>query len=184
MLGAIFVHIFREFAQIFREFVEAFRDFARMRKDFARILRDFSQSFTKSTLLGVRLHPCTSASYTSVSIYNLVFFFYNLHWHDLSSQFLKSRVATKNTIEHRRALASGSCSKYLSWSTQYWLAATLFFFFNHSCPAVINGHASPSNTTKACFASAAELCSKRERKVKIKEKCLLLFLSCVIGEFQ
>jgi len=50
MLGAIFDHIFREFAQIFRDFVKIFRDFARILKDFARI-------FTKSNFLRVRLHP-------------------------------------------------------------------------------------------------------------------------------
>jgi len=49
ILGAIFARIFREFAHIFRDFVKVFRDFA-------HILRDFAQSFTKSKLLGVRLH--------------------------------------------------------------------------------------------------------------------------------
>jgi len=50
MLRAIFAHFFREFAQIFKEFVEVFRNFA-------RILQDFAWIFTKSKLLGVRLHP-------------------------------------------------------------------------------------------------------------------------------
>jgi len=55
-LGAIFACIFGEFAQIFRDFAKVFTDFARISLDFARI-------FTKSKLLGVRLHRCTPASY-------------------------------------------------------------------------------------------------------------------------
>jgi len=43
MLGAISAQIFREFLKVFR--------------DFARILWDFARIFTKSKLLGVRLHP-------------------------------------------------------------------------------------------------------------------------------
>jgi len=58
ILGAIF-------AQIFREFVKVLRDFARILWDFAGILWDFARIFTKSKLLGVRLHPCIPASYTS-----------------------------------------------------------------------------------------------------------------------
>jgi len=53
------------FAHFFREFVKVFRGFARILKDFSRILKDFSRIFTKSKILGVRLHPCTRVSYTS-----------------------------------------------------------------------------------------------------------------------
>jgi len=57
MLDAIFAQIFREFLKVLRAF--------------ARILRDFSWIFTKLKPLGVRLHPFTSASYTSAVISSL-----------------------------------------------------------------------------------------------------------------
>jgi len=43
---------------IYRDFLKVFRDFAQNSTDFARF-------FTKLKLLGLRLHPCTPASYTS-----------------------------------------------------------------------------------------------------------------------
>jgi len=49
---------FQGFAQIFRDFVKVFRDFAQISTDFFRI-------FTKSKLLGARLHPLHPAWYTS-----------------------------------------------------------------------------------------------------------------------
>jgi len=48
-LGAIFAHFYRGFL-IFSDFLKVFRDFA-------QILTDFSRIFTKSKILGVRLHP-------------------------------------------------------------------------------------------------------------------------------
>jgi len=54
MLGAIFSQIYREFYQVLRDFV--------------RILWGFARIFTKSKLLGVRLHPLHPASYTSAAL--------------------------------------------------------------------------------------------------------------------
>jgi len=45
------------FTQIFRESYTVLRDFARILEDFAQVLWDFARIFTKSKLLGVRLHP-------------------------------------------------------------------------------------------------------------------------------
>ena len=42
-----------------------FGNFAQIFSDFAQIFRDFARIFDKSNLLGVRLHPCTSVSYTT-----------------------------------------------------------------------------------------------------------------------
>jgi len=45
------------FALIFGEFYKVLKDFSRILGNFSWILRDFSRIFTKSNLLGVRLHP-------------------------------------------------------------------------------------------------------------------------------
>jgi len=46
-------------------------NFACIFKEFAQIFCDFARIFTKSNLLGVRLHPCTPASYITHEIQNL-----------------------------------------------------------------------------------------------------------------
>jgi len=50
-------HVGHHFCSGFQGFCDVFRDFDKISTDFARILRDFAGIFTKSKLLGVRLHP-------------------------------------------------------------------------------------------------------------------------------
>jgi len=67
-LGAIFASIFREFAFIYKDFVKVFTDFPQISIDIVPILRDLAQIFTRSKLLGVRLHPCISVCYITDSL--------------------------------------------------------------------------------------------------------------------
>jgi len=67
-LGAIFASIFREFAFIYKDFVKVFTDFPQISTDIVPILRDLAQIFTRSKLLGVRLHPCISVCYITDSL--------------------------------------------------------------------------------------------------------------------
>ena len=60
----MFSHILH-FAKISTDFAQISTDFAKISTDFALISNDFARIFTKSKLLGVRLHPCTPDSYTS-----------------------------------------------------------------------------------------------------------------------
>jgi len=57
LFWAPFLLIFAGVCSEFQGFVKVFRDFVQISTDFARILRNFARIFTKSKLLGVRLHP-------------------------------------------------------------------------------------------------------------------------------